>query len=155
MAKFKRIVMATDFSSASEPAFEEAARMAREWGARLYLVHAYETPAQAPVPLMPVSNFFEVLAAARAQVERRLQDLMSRESLRGVDVRPLAERGGPVHAIVDAAVRENADLIIMGTRGRRGAARFLLGSVATGVIAIAPCPVLTLRSQTAAATHVA
>ena len=57
----------------------------------------------------------------------------------------------PHETIVDAAARENADLIVMGTRGRRGAARLLLGSVAARVIAMAPCPVLTLRSQTAAA----
>ncbi len=155
MTRYQRIVMATDFSPASEAAFEEAARMAREWGARLYLVHAYETPAEAPVTYLPASGFFETLAAIRAQAEQKLQALISRESLRGVNVRPLAERGVPHNAIVDVAARENADLIVMGTHGRRGAARLLLGSVAARVIAMAPCPVLTLRSHAAAVAHVA
>ena len=155
MPKYSRIVMATDFSPASEAAFEEAARMAREWGARLYVVHVYQTPAEASVPYLPATGFFETLAAVRAQSEQKLQALMSREALRGVNVRLVAERGVPHDAIVDVAAREHADLIIMGTHGRRGAARLLLGSVAARVIAMAPCPVLTLRSQPAVAAHVA
>ena len=155
MPKYSRIVMATDFSPASDAAFEEAARMAREWGARLYLVHAYETTAEASVPYLPAISFFETLAAVRAQAEQKLQALISRASLRGVNVRLVAERGVAHDTIVDVAARENADLIVMGTHGRRGAARLLLGSVAARVIAMAPCPVLTLRRQSAVAAHVA
>jgi nucleotide-binding universal stress UspA family protein len=68
-------------------------------------------------------------------------------ALKGVDIRPLAVRGAPEQAIIDAAAREKADVIVMGTHGRRGAARLLLGSVAARVVATAPCPVLTIRSQ--------
>jgi len=54
--------------------------------------------------------------------------------------------GPPAETIVETAVRERTDLIVMGTRGRRGMTRLLLGSVAATVIATAECPVLTLRS---------
>jgi nucleotide-binding universal stress UspA family protein len=56
-------------------------------------------------------------------------------------------RGLPDDRIVETARRENVDVIVMGTHGRRGAARLLLGSVAARVIASAPCPVLTIRNQ--------
>jgi len=148
MTKYERILVATDFSPDCEAAFDEATRMAREWGARLYVLHVYETPAGASVPYTPVTGYFETLAAVRAVAEKRLQDLTSRESMKGVDVRALAERGLAAETIVETASREGADLIVMGTRGRRGAARLLLGSVAARVIATAPCPVLTLRRPT-------
>jgi nucleotide-binding universal stress UspA family protein len=64
----------------------------------------------------------------------------------GVDARALLVTGFADEAIVAAAKQQGADLIVMGTHGRRGAARLFLGSVAARVISTAPCPVMTVRS---------
>jgi nucleotide-binding universal stress UspA family protein len=146
MARFQRILVATDFSQDCAAAFAEAASMAREWGARLIVLHAYQAPAGAAVSGLPAGDYYETLAAVRTVGEKRLKDLVSGELTKGVDVRPLAVQGSPAETIVETAARERADLIVMGTHGRRGMARLLLGSVAATVIATAECPVLTLRS---------
>ena len=54
--------------------------------------------------------------------------------------------GTPYEAIVEAALENNADLVILGTHGRKGVSRFFLGSVASRVISTAPCPVMTVRA---------
>jgi nucleotide-binding universal stress UspA family protein len=149
MTRFRRILMATDFSPASEAAFEEAVSLARESGAALTILHVYETPAGAAVPYLPVEGYLESLVAARTEAEGRMRHLLSRDALRGLDVRAEVTKGLPGTHIVETATREKADLIVMGTHGRRGVARLLLGSVAAMVIAVAPCPVLTIRVPSA------
>jgi nucleotide-binding universal stress UspA family protein len=146
MTGFRRILMATDFSPASETAFAEAARLAREWNAQLLLLHVYETPAGAAVPYLPANGYLDSLVAARTEAENRMEDLLSREALRDLNVRATVSKGVPDWQIAETAIREQADLIVMGTHGRRGPARWFLGSVAASVIARAECPVLTIRS---------
>jgi len=146
MAGYRRILMATDFSPVSEAAVEEAARLARESGATLWILHVYQSPAVAAVPYMPADSYLESLVAARTEAETRMQRLLSRDALRDLQVRAVVTKGLPGSQIVETAIREKADLIVMGTHGRRGVTRFLLGSVAAMVIAVAPCPVLTIRT---------
>jgi nucleotide-binding universal stress UspA family protein len=146
MTGFRRILMATDFSPASEAAFEEAAKLTREFSAALSILHVYEPPAAAAaVSYLPVDGYLDSLVAARTQGEARMQQLLSREALQGLHVRGTVIKGLPGTRIVETAIREGADLIVMGTHGRRGLTRLLLGSVAAMVIAVAPCPVLTIR----------
>ena len=64
---------------------------------------------------------------------------------KGISVRTLVRTGSPYQEIVDLATDERADLVAMGTHGRSGVSRLLLGSVADRVIRLAPCPVLTVR----------
>jgi nucleotide-binding universal stress UspA family protein len=149
MAAFQRILMATDFSPVSEAAFDMAAQLARESKARLMVVHVYQIPASASSPYLPASVYFEFASAARIEAEKKLEELLSRESARGLDARPLLRKGLADRRIVETASREEADLIVMGTHGRRGAARLFLGSVAARVIASARCPVLTIRAGSA------
>ena len=149
MSGFRRILMATDFSPASEAAFAEAARLARESAAVLTLLHVYENPTGAAVPYLPVSGYLESLVAARMDAEERMRHLLSSKALDGIEVRPLVARGLPAPQICETATRESADLLVMGTHGRRGAARLFLGSVASSVIAQSPCPVLTIRTPAA------
>ena len=144
MGAFHRILMATDFSPVSDAALEEAARIARESGARLYVVYAYEVPAGGSY--VPASGYLASIAATRMEAEQKMQDLMARDSMRGVEARPVILKGPADVSILETAVREKVDMIVMGTHGRRGAARLLLGSVAERVIAAARCPVLTIRT---------
>jgi nucleotide-binding universal stress UspA family protein len=92
-------------------------------------------------PVSPVKLLEEQRRAAKAE----LADLAARLAKRGVKVRTLLREGTPHRAIVDAAKQPGTDLIVMGTHGRTGMSRLLLGSVAELVIRHAPCPVLTVR----------
>ena len=146
MALFRRILMATDLSPASDPAFEAAVRLARESGARLDVLHVYQVPTTVSVGYSPADVYFAYAVAERTDAETRLRELVSRESARGLDVRPILQKGFADQRIVETANREGSDVIVMGTHGRRGAARLFLGSVAARVITAARCPVLTIRS---------
>ena len=145
MAGYRRILIATDFSPVSEAALEEAARLTRESGATLCVLHVYENPAVVAVPYVPAESYLESLVAARTRAESRMQRLLSRGALRDLPVRAVVAKGLPGTQIVETAMRERAELIVMGTHGRRGVSRLLMGSVAAMVIATAPCPVLTVR----------
>ena len=143
MTLFRKILVATDFSPASDAAFEAAVGLARESGATLYIFHAYDSPSS--VAYAPADLYAEVVAAVRTQAEEKLGELTRGMSATGAEIKPVLRRGIPEDAIVQAANREDVDLIVMGTHGRRGAARLFLGSVAARVVATASCPVLTIR----------
>jgi nucleotide-binding universal stress UspA family protein len=84
----------------------------------------------------------------RKDAEQALDEFMGEARKRGIDVRSArAERGHPAHAIVEAANQGTYDLIVLGTHGRTGLARVLIGSVAERVVRLAGCPVLTVRPR--------
>jgi len=145
MKMFERILLATDFSPASMPAFDQAVRLARKEGASLLIAHVSQDVVAAELGYAPPAVYDEWEQKLRAGIERKLEPMVDRARKEGVaaDLRLLT--GYADEAIVEAARRERADLIVMGTHGRRGASRLLLGSVAARVVATAPCPVLTVR----------
>jgi nucleotide-binding universal stress UspA family protein len=124
----KQILFATDFSSGSEQAARIARDYARQLGARLHLLHVV-WPAADPAP------------------RPRLQALAA-ELGADVPVVPAVESGMPVaDRIVDYAERHGVDLIVVGTHGRTGFSRALIGSVAERVVRTASCPVLTVPTR--------
>jgi nucleotide-binding universal stress UspA family protein len=141
MAVFRRILVATDFSEASGGAVALAVAMAREAAAALHVLHVCDAP---PYPDLggPVDLMTPVVEAA----QQRLDDLMA--SLR--DVVPAAkgilEVGAAWEQILAAAAEVAADLVVLGTHGRRGVAHILMGSVAQRVVSLCEVPVLTVRS---------
>ena len=148
MKLFNRILAATDFSPASAPAVAQAVRIAGEAGAELILVNAYEPPgAMTFGPYVASATLYdEIEAALRNGAEKGLKPLVEEACKAGVRVKPEVVTGVPSLAITEAATAHHADLIVIGTHGRGGLSRFLLGSVAQRVVATAPCPVLTVRS---------
>ena len=144
---FHRILVATDFSPASGPAVEEAKKLARSNGAELLIAHAYEPPSPLQIDgyVAPwiYSEWDETL---RNEAELALTLLVEMARQSGVNARPVVLKGAPFKAITDAAGSEHADLVVMGTHGRTGLSRLVLGSVAARVAASAPCPVLTVRA---------
>ena len=147
MNLFRRILVATDFSPASTPAFEQAVRMAGREEAQLLIAHAYQEPALVELSHAPARVYEEWDNALREAVEKKLRPLVEHARKEGVeDARALLLAGFADEAIIAAAKEEGADLIVMGTHGRRGAARMFLGSVAARVISMASCPVMTVRS---------
>lgn len=146
----KSILHASDFSPASRPAFTMARVLAKKLGARLILFHAYEglAPFVVATPMMagPASGAIvdTLWATARTAGERGLDRLAARARRDGLRVSKRLEAGAPASAIVRAARKERAAMVVVGTHGRTGLPRLLLGSVAERVIRTAPCPVVTV-----------
>ena len=145
MAPIRRILFATDFSDASRPAARRAVSLAKDSGAELLVVHVYEPPVRPAVDAFLVPRVYdEFEAEVRSQADQGLAPIVARAAGAGVAARPLVLRGVADEAIARAAKDEAADLVVVGTHGRGGVARLLLGSVAARVVSSAPCPVLTV-----------
>jgi nucleotide-binding universal stress UspA family protein len=136
----QRILLATDLSPASAGATDEALGLARSLHADLLVVSVIDpaTPlASGPVVRMDQRRAAREFAAQAIVVQGRRV---------GVSVSFLVWEGEPGPAIVEAAVAEAADLVIVGTRGRNRVERLVLGSVSDHVVRHAPCPVLIVRA---------
>jgi nucleotide-binding universal stress UspA family protein len=141
----KHIVAATDLSAASDRALDLAAHLASTLGAKLSVVHAFEVPYPYPVPAPP-----EYRADLRAGLEKRCAEL---RTLVG-DIQVVVREGGPPWSeIVSFVADTRADLLVVGTHGRRGVAHFLLGSVAEKIIRLSPVPVMTVPSAANASSR--
>jgi nucleotide-binding universal stress UspA family protein len=140
----KRIVCPIDFSAASTAAERHAVTLAKMFGAELVLLHvATEAPLYREALGTPeVRKVFE---SQRAWVTDTFTERAVALAAEGVSARGLVKTGVPWREIVQAAADEHADMIVMGTQGRTGLDRLLLGSVAERVVRGAPCPVLTVR----------
>ena len=148
MSRFRRILHATDFSTASAPAFAEALALARQERAELRLVHVMTPPAMfLEDSYLSARTFREMQSRARRAVEARLARLLARARRAGVRAGADVREGLPAEEILRAARRRRADLIVVGTHGRSGFARAVLGSVAARVVTLARCPVLTVRGR--------
>jgi nucleotide-binding universal stress UspA family protein len=142
-----RILHPTDFSASAEAARAEAVRLARALDAELVLLHvAAEGPLYGE-GMRRLREVREVFEAQRKWAEETLEARAAECREAGIRTRWLRVVGTPFREIVRAAEREGAGLIVMGTHGRRGLDRWLLGSVASRVIRVAPCPVLTVRER--------
>jgi nucleotide-binding universal stress UspA family protein len=146
MKRFRRILHPTDFSKASRPAFRKALDLARRERAELRLVHVVMPPALfLEDSFMTARTYRDLVDATRRTALRHLAPLLTRAKTARVRARASVLEGIPFEEIVREARRRRADLVVMGTHGRTGVARFFLGSVAARVLALAPCPVLTVR----------
>jgi len=147
MQRIRRILYASDFSKASGRAFTTALTLARSNNAVLTILHVN-------VPIMPLvpeqviqSDTWEQLdTEARRWSRRRLARLLKRAKTGGARANTLLMNGDPSQQIVHAARSTRADLVVVGTHGRTGFSKFILGSVAGRVVATASCPVVTVRS---------
>ncbi len=140
MLPIKTIVHPTDFSDHSGHGFPVACALARDYGARLVVAHVmslrmYNSPEMGPLVPEP--------AVIEDELRERLHWLQPPDPAVVVEHRLC--RGDAATEIIDLAQDIKADLIVMGTHGRTGVGRLLMGSVAEAVLRRAPCPVLTLK----------
>ena len=139
MMSVKTILHPTDFSEESRAAFQMACSLAREYGAKLVIVHAAPIEivygGMVGVPMEPYPYLHTL--------EQHLEEM--KLSCPGIVVDVHLREGAAVNEILDDAEEVHADLIVMGTHGRSGVGRILLGSIAEGVLRKARCPVLTLK----------
>ena len=146
----RRIVYPTDFSKASVPAFARALAEARPTRSELILVHVLAPvipAAGASEGYLSPSVYEQMSKSARAWAQKQMDRLLAKAKAARVRARGMLLEGVAHEQIVRAAKRQRASLIVMGTHGRTGMARFFLGSVAARVAATASCPVLTVRGK--------
>jgi len=142
---FTRIVAATDFSEPAERACSLAGRLARAHRAELVLLHVFvELPLYPETPAAAVAQVYD---EQRRWVQDELDARAKSAASADVHVRTRLETGPAPETIAAVAREEGADLVVVGTHGRTGLDRFMLGSVAERVMRIAPCPVLVARPQ--------
>jgi len=136
--KAKKIVCPVDFSEASEKALDLASKLARENGAKMYIVHVEELAS------LIHPGLFGGLPPVTMPSRRKLNSTLptATEVLFEHDLLI----GDPAEKIVEFAEKKGADLIVMGTHGNTGMVRVLMGSVAEGVVRRSPIPVLTLKA---------
>jgi len=140
-----KIVHPTDFSDCAERARALAVQLARALGAELILLHvAVEAPLfrEGLTRAHEIEHFFD---EQREWARRTLEERAAETRGHGVPTVTRVVTGAPDREIVETAKREGAELIVMGTHGRRALERFFLGSVADRVIRAAPCAVVTRR----------
>jgi nucleotide-binding universal stress UspA family protein len=148
MSRIRRILHPSDFSRASGKAFAKAVEMARANRAELLVVHVL-APA---VPLVgdgyvSPKIYEDLEASARAWGQKQLNRLLAKARKAGARAKGMLMEGVPHEQIVRAARSRKAGLIVIGTHGRTGLAKFVLGSVAGRVVAMASCPVMTVRGK--------
>lgn len=136
----KKIVVAFDGSKYSNNAVREAVAMAKESGAKLIILSVVD-----------ITTEFETeapgLADKMVEKTRKLLDkVTTRIAAQRINVEKQVRIGDPYEAIVDTAKKNKADLIVMGSHGRTGITRLLMGSVVSRVIGHAPCNVLIVRA---------
>lgn len=144
MNSIRTILAAVDFSPHSAPVIDAAVTFARQFGAKVRLVHAYDIP-------IPLVSPYEVaipepyLEETRRIAAEKLAALVDRVAAEGVAVDSLLTEVPAAAAIVRAAEESKADLLVIGTHGHTGLKHLLLGSVAERTVRLAPCPVLTVK----------
>jgi nucleotide-binding universal stress UspA family protein len=144
---FRRILHPSDFSPASRPAFVKAQALAKASRAQLLITHVLPVLPLIPDAYITPSTYDELLRGQRASAQKQLDRLVRKAKAAGVRVSGiLLDFGVPAERIARLAKSRHADVIVMGTHGRTGLTRALLGSVATRVVATAPCPVLTVHA---------
>jgi len=134
---FKNILLATDFSDASQKAFNYAAAIARRHGSKISLVHVIPPESDSFIPEIPGER-------QRHEAERQLENMATRSELNQVPHETLL-RTGSVWSVLSAVIhRQDTNLVVLGTHGRSGLKKLVLGSVAEEVVRRAGCPVLTV-----------
>ena len=146
MIILKHILVATDFSEASDAACAYGRELASRFGATLHVLHVVQT---FPPGAFGTEGFSVIGPELQQQMEddarRRLKDLVL-DSDSGPAITPaVVTAAAPAAAIIEYANEYRVDLIVMGTHGRGAFAHLLMGSVAERVVRLAACPVLTVK----------
>jgi nucleotide-binding universal stress UspA family protein len=143
MLPIHTILHPTDFSENCDHALQMAAALARDYGAQLVVLHVQSIP-------VAVYGYGEGVLPPATEARDELWEKLQMINPPGVSVGHRLAEGNAVEEILRTANEVHADLIVMGTHGRRGLTRLLMGSVAELVVRRALCPVLTMRTPVAA-----
>ena len=146
MINLKNILVCTDFSPAAEVALEYGRNMARTFGASMRVLHVVEKMATRYYVDVGYIALPDLQKELEDGARRRLAAIVTDDDRRTLHAESaLVTSSSPARAIVEFANAEAIDLIVVGTHGRSGVSRVLLGSIAERVVRTAPCPVLTVH----------
>ncbi|MEB2311732.1 MAG: universal stress protein [Sorangiineae bacterium] len=144
----KRIVVPVDYSDHAKETLRYAGALAARFGARLDVVHVWDRPSYVPETTMvskpgePARSLVELI---RENAEREMSEFLASAALpESVETATRLESGEPASTIIEYVRKHEADLVVMGTRGRTGVKHLLLGSVAEKLVRLSPVPVLTI-----------
>lgn len=151
--KLTNILVATDFSADSERALETALALVARDSGRVTLLHVCQMPPYAAPDLGMYVPSPELMSDIISDARRQLEELRTRFGHEGTPIDIEWVVGTPADEIVRFAGEHGCDLIVVGSHGRRGLRRFVLGSVAEKVVRTATTPVLTVHAHEAAATN--
>lgn len=154
MTPLRTILHPTDFSEYAQAAFHLACSLARDHGARLIVLHVAE-------PILAYRGTASLVygdegRTVQPTVEDYQEQLKERLRQFAAPEPPVAAEydvveGDAAEEVIGYAKKANADLVVMGTHGRTGLARLLMGSVAEQVVRRSPCPVMTVKAAFAEA----
>jgi nucleotide-binding universal stress UspA family protein len=148
MTAFKHLLVPTDFGEASERALDMAIALAAPTEAKITLLHVSYIPPIAYAGFDTGGMYWptdELAKAAKKELEGAIS--LAKAKAANARVEPLLASGPPWERILQAAKERGADLIVMGTHGRKGLSHVFLGSVAEKVVRMSPIPVLTVGSH--------
>lgn len=148
-----RILVPTDFSPSSDAALEYAKMLAERLSVSMHVLHVIEEPDVAGGwgSEVYISELPRIREAAQREAEKRLNGIFTANERGRLKVSTEVADGRAARTIVEVARQQEIDLIVMGTHGRSGVARLLLGSVTEKVLRTASCPVLAVRTTEHAA----
>lgn len=144
-APIRKLLVPTDFSSQTEDVLRLAYALAQSYDAELHLLNVVE-PLAYPAPVTGLATFFDVVPDLNTRIKNHMNLLLRRAEPLGMKAKVHVECGPPVSTILEYAEDGQFDLIVMGTHGRTGFSRLLLGSVAERVIRSAPVPVVAVQA---------
>lgn len=144
MITIKKILCPTDFSDASKNAVRYANEFARTMNAEVIFLHVVEPrpiTTDMSVAYLPIETDLEKAA------EEDLTALLEEEKDKGISAEKIVLVGQPAETIIEQSKVYDVDLIILGSHGRAGLTRLLMGSVAEAVLRKSPCPVLIIKAE--------
>jgi universal stress protein A len=142
--RLKKILVPVDFSEPSRKALHYAISLAKPFKAEILLVHVVESVL--PPPDAVIVESAALAAALNEEAAKRLSEWRKKAASQA-KVQEVLLTGTPYREIVDTAGQSKTDLIVLGTHGRTGLTRLLIGSTAERVMHQAPCPVLVVRER--------
>ncbi len=144
---FKRIVVATDGSKYSIAAASEAIGLAKRNGSALTVISVVPSELTTPTDIDFTVNQREFIAEKEMhEAEKNAKAVKEAAQKEGIEAKAFVLSGKPPEAIIQTAQDKNADLIMLGSHGRTGMEKFLMGSVAERVIVLSACPVLVVKA---------
>ncbi|OEC88547.1 MULTISPECIES: universal stress protein [Methanobacterium] len=146
---YKKILLPTDGSQPAHKAAEQAIWIAIMSNAELIVLHVIDTSIFTGLPSKEsISKVKELLKNEEKNYFNAVQDILLKyKEKHNIEIKLvfMSKEGHPAHTIRKIVDKENIDLVVMGTSGKHGMDRFLLGSVAERVVRTASCPVLVVR----------
>lgn len=144
MSEFKKILIPTDGSEYTKPAIAKGLALAKQMDAEVTAMYVVDQTSFINFPMD--STIVSVYSLLEKEGKDALDFVVNEGEKLGIKVKMLIEEGSPSRKIIEAS--KNYDLVVMGTLGRTGISKILLGSVAEKVIRFAECPVMVIRSDT-------